>query len=210
MKKYIVIFFFVLLLPLKSYALEKNVKLSNCVDGNSARFIEDKTEIKVKFIGIESAETVISNIAVEDDEREINAEISIDEYVCELLTEAKKITIEVEDNNKEEDKLGRIQVWVKVDDMLLQEHLVSLGYARNAYLYDEYKYKEELLIAENQAKIGKIGVWKEAEIETEDIIVDEVIIEEKEVGFFQKILNFINKIFEGIVKFFDDLIKRWV
>lgn len=205
MRKYIMILFLLLLLPTQSFALEKEVKLSNCVDSNSASFIENIEAFKVKFIGIESPSVIESDLS---NETETEDDISIDDYVCDLLTSAKSIKIEIEEQNKDEDKLGRTQVWVKVDGVLLQELLVSLGYARTAYLYDGYKYKEELLNAEAKAKEEKLGVWKEKEVVEEVEVVNNE--EEKEKSFFQMLLNFINEMFEGIIKFFDNLIKRWV
>ena len=110
---------FTVILPIKTYANEQEdiVSLSNCVDSESARFILGVSEIKVKFIGIQLEEKIRDS---EDDE--INGSF-VSDYVCSLLTNAKQIKIQYEPNIEKEDKYGRIQAWVFVDDVLLHTAL---------------------------------------------------------------------------------------
>ena len=51
--------------------------------------------------------------------------------------------------------------WVWVDDVLLQDDLVSKGYAEVAYLYGKYKYVDLLKDHQAVAEASKIGVWNE-------------------------------------------------
>ena len=46
-----------------------------------------------------------------------------------------------------------------VDDELLQEKLIRKGYAKVAYLYDEYTYTDRLQKAEKEAKERELGLW---------------------------------------------------
>lgn len=206
MKK--IFIFFVLIgiifIPVNVSATEiesDTVTLSTCVDGNSARFMLNNKEIKVKFIAAESVSTIMA-----DYNDEINGSL-VDDYVCSLLTNAKKIKIEYEPNSEREDKYGRILAWVYVDDVLLQKHLVELGYAKVAFLYDDYLYNEILIEAETKAKEENKGVWKEV---NEEPVVDTNISsnEDKveEENIFKIIMNFINEIFEKFLKLIDDLI----
>ena len=196
MKKILILIF--LLLPTVVFAEEKiEVKLSNCVDATSSRFILNNEEIKVRFIGIETDEYIIDNK---------NDEISgktVDEYVCNLLTNAKKITIEYEPNITKQDKFGRDNVWVFIDDELIESHLVSIGYAKVAYLYDEYKYSDELL--EKEAKENKRGLWQEDEQEE---IIEEAPKEEKNNDFFSMIGDFFSDLFEKIGNFFSGIVEE--
>ena len=92
------------MLPIMCFAEEKKedeVKLSNCVDSTSARFIRNNEEIKVKFIGIETGEFLIT-----DDLDETNG-LTVEEYVCSLLKNAQKIRVEYEPKLNEKDKFGK-------------------------------------------------------------------------------------------------------
>lgn len=179
------------------------VTLSNCVDGNSARFMLGLGEVKVRFLGIE-----VEEIIKDDETDEINGSF-VSDYVCSALKSAKKIRIEYEPNTEKEDKLGRIQAWVFVDDVLLQEDLVKLGYAKVMYINDDYLYSEKLKSAQSFAKEKKLGIWKDYVEEVNE--EDDTIIEEKEVkhrGFFGTIIDFIVGLFEKLLKFIDDIISN--
>lgn len=202
-KIFLLLLFSLIIFPKTAYAIDTNeysdVSLSKCVDSTSARFILNETEIKVKFLGIDTVSTV--NDTVDD---EINGS-SIDDYVCSSLKEAKKIKIEYEPNSEREDKYGRVLAWIYVDDILLQEDLVKLGYAKVAYLYDNYSYSDNLKEAESYAKENKLGVWMETE-KVNTNIEEEKEEREDNKTFVSMIFNYINEIFEKFLKFIDDLI----
>lgn len=205
MKKIIVlIMLFTFILPINTYAVESNseiVTLSNCVDSESARFILGVLEIKVKFLGIQLEEKEISN-----DKNEINGKV-VSEYVCNLLTNAKQIKIEYEPNIEKEDKFGRIQAWVFVDDVLLQENLIKNGYTRAMYLEDNYLYVEKLKEAQKYAKEYKLGIWKtKEEIESIEKTTKE---DKKSKGIIETIIDFIVSIFRKIREFIDGIIKNF-
>ncbi len=188
-----------LVLPISTFALdsENEVALSNCSDENSARFVLGTEELKVKFIGIQS------EALVEGTENDEVKEVNVSDYVCSLLKNAKKIKLVYEPDINNKDKYGRTYSWVFVDDILLQENLVQKGYAKVAFLYDDYKYNDELLSAEKTAKEEKIGVWREKEEKS-----DPPSKNKKEKGFFDDIISFFSNIFESIVDFFEDLINN--
>lgn len=190
----------VFLLPMTVFAENKTdvVKLSKCVDENSARFLLDKTEIKVKFIGIDAEEVITSS------EMDETNESLVSDYVCSALTNAKEIKIEYEPQVEKEDKFGRIKAWVYVDGTLLQANLLELGYAKTFYLENDYLNADLLKEKENIAKENKVGLWQEEK--PADTNVSEVKEEEKETNIFKIILNFINEIFDKFLKFIDDLI----
>ncbi len=199
MKK--IIFVLILLIPLVVKAEDKiEVKLSTCTDATSARVLLNNEEIKTKFIGIETGEYVIDN---KNDE--INGK-TVDDYVCNLLTNAKKIEIEYEPNIDKQDKFGRDNVWIFIDDELLESHLVSIGYAKVAYLYDNYKYSEEILEKEKEAKENKRGLWHEDEIE--EVVEEEPEQEEKKDDILSIIGDFFKNLFESIGNFFSGIVEE--
>ena len=178
----------------------KEVKLSQCADSTSARFLLDEQEIKVKFIGIEADEFIET-----DSNDEINGK-KVDDYVCSLLTNAKSIKIEYESNISLLDKYGRTNAWVFVDGELLESHLISLGYAKVAYLYDDYKYNDTLLEEEKKAKEGNLGIWRKT-IEEPEEVVEEPKEEKEPEGFLDAIGNFFNKLFNKIGEFFNSIVE---
>ena len=200
MKKILVLLMLLLIaLPFKVEANESNdiVKLSNCVDSESARFILGVQEIKVKFIGIQLEEKIIDS---EDDEISF-----VSDYVCSILENAKEIKIEYEPNIQKEDKYGRIQAWVFVDDTLVQEDLIRNGYARVMYVDDDYLYFEKLTEAQNYAKENKLGIWMEKE-EPVDVVNKKE--EPKEKGIIEIIIDFLKSIINAICDFVDSIIKN--
>lgn len=180
---------------------EISVTLSQCVDANSARFLYDYNEIKVKFVAIEAVQEVY------DEELGKVNENLVNDYVCSVLTNAKNIKIVYEPTLVEEDEYGRIQAWVFADEYLVQEDLVKKGYAQIAYLYDEYLYSDLLKEASIFAKENELGIYhKEEIVETDKDIEFEK--KEKDRNIFEIIWDFIVGLFESLLNFIDDLINN--
>lgn len=129
------------------------VTLEKCVDGDTARFMYKKSSIKARFLAIDTPESVHPTKKVEPFGKEAS------KYTCDMLSNAKKIVLEYDINSDKTDKYDRHLVWVFVDDVLLQEELVSNGYAKIKYVYGDYKYLDELKKEEQIAKENRIGVW---------------------------------------------------
>lgn len=206
-KLFLILMIITIILPIKVIAKDlpgDTVTLNNCVDGNSARFMLGIKEIKVKFLGIEAEETI-----KDDETDEINGSL-VSDYVCSSLQSAKKIRIEYEPNIDKEDKYGRIQAWVFVDDTLLQEDLVKNGYAKIMYINDDFTYLDKLQEAQNFAKENNLGIWKEKpkEQEKDKEETDNKKTEKKNKSFFEKIIDFICGIFNKLFELIDDLINN--
>ena len=207
MKKYASFLMLIsLLLPIKVFAIEDEIEdridtvtLSNCVDSESARFILGVEEIKVKYIGIQLEEKVIDN---KNDE--INGSF-ISDYVCNSLKNSKEIKIQYEPKIDNKDRYGRIQAWVFVDGVLLQENLIRNGYARIMYLEDDYLYTSKLKEAQKYAKENKLGIWMTKE---EEIIVEPVKEKKKNKGIIESIFDFLGSIINSICEFIDGIIKN--
>lgn len=63
------------------------------------------------------------------------------------------------ENQIKTDKYGRLLAWVFADDILVQQDLISKGYAKIDYIYGEYKYTNILEAAQEDAKKARIGLW---------------------------------------------------
>ena len=114
-----------------------SVKLTKCVDGDTAWFNIDGVNTKVRFLAIDTPE---STNEVEYYGKESS------EFTCNSLKNAKTITLEYENNKK--DKYDRTLAWIFVDDKLLQSEIIKNGYGEVKYIYDDYKYTD--ILYENQ------------------------------------------------------------
>ena len=83
------------------------------------------------------------------------------EYTCKRIKKAKKITFEYDPKSDKEDKFDRLLAWVFLDGKLLQSDLVENGYAKVAYLYDDYKYTKTLIEKQELASAKGIGIWND-------------------------------------------------
>ena len=129
------------------------VKLESCVDGDTAKFVTDDCIQTVRFLAIDTPETVHPTIGVEPFGKEASA------FTCTELTNANTIILELDSDSDKYDKYDRLLAWVFVDDILLQDKLIDKGYAKTAYLYGDYKYTDLLLQSEEEAKAEQRGIW---------------------------------------------------
>jgi len=155
MKKFnlMIILLAVLIIPLKVNARSDTitVTLNKCVDGDTAWFNYKEDVIKVRFLAVNTME-LKSN--------DVNADLA-KEFTCNELTNAKTIKLEFDSKSDEKDKYERYLSWVFVDDSLLQTKLIEKGYAEVKYIYDDYKYVDQLKEQEKIAKEKKIGIWSD-------------------------------------------------
>lgn len=130
------------------------VKFIRCVDGDTALFQDNKEEIKLRFLAVDTPESVHPNKKVEEYAKEAS------KYTCDMLTNASKIEIEYDSNSDILDKYGRHLGWVWVNDVLLQKIMVQEGYAKVAYVYGNYKYIDDLCQVQAKAIENKKGIWQ--------------------------------------------------
>lgn len=159
MKK-IILFFLCMFLMVFSVNAEKiDVTLNACVDGDTAWFNLNGEKTKFRFLGIDTPESVHPKKQVELYGKDAS------EYTCNLLTNANKIQIEYDEESDKTDKYDRHLAWVWIDDILLEQSLINIGYAQVAYIYGNYKYLEDLCLEQEIAVSNKYGIWaKDREI----------------------------------------------
>lgn len=131
------------------------VTFSKCVDGDTIKVLVDGEEKTVRFLAVDTPESVHPTKGVEFYGKEAS------DYTCTMITNAKKIELEYDENSDKEDKYDRLLAWVWVDDTLLQDELIKNGYAEVAYLYDDYKYTDILKDHQSIAEEAKIGIWND-------------------------------------------------
>ena len=154
MKKYLImisIFLFGI-----NIAYADTVKFKRCVDGDTFKITLNKKEVIVRMLAIDTPESVKPETEVAYFGKEAS------EYTCNRLKKAKRIDLEYDKNSDKYDKYGRLLAWIFVDDSLLQAELVEGGYAKVAYLYDNYKYAELLKEKQELASSKNIGIWNQS------------------------------------------------
>lgn len=123
------------------------------VDGDTSVFLVNGKEQKVRYLLIDTPETVKPNPPVQPFGKEASNRTKT------LLSNAKEIQLEFDESNKT-DRYGRLLAYVFVDGKLLQETLVSEGLAKVAYVKNkEAKYLERLEEKQELAKQQHLGIW---------------------------------------------------
>ncbi len=123
-----------------------DVALHECIDGDTAIFDIDNTLETVRFLVVDAPER---NQTYYDEAANLT---------CSLLSNSDNIMLEM-DKNATLDNYNRVLGWIWVDDTLIQQHLLESGYAKIAYVYDDYKYTNQLRNIEKQAQENKLGLW---------------------------------------------------
>ncbi len=183
MKKHIMLFILLLFININLVYAKETVKYTGCVDGDTFKVIIKDKKVTVRLLAVDTPE-----VAKEDKPGEYYGKEASD-YTCKRIKNAKKIELEYDANSDKYDKYDRLLAWVFLDGKLLQTDLVRLGYAKVAYLYDDYKYTDILKSRQELASAKGIGIWNvddknndesssnsiEEDIENKEIIVLAVI-----------------------------------
>lgn len=159
MKNKIILILTIFFLGIVSVYAKEEVQLSACVDGDTIKIVQNQEVYTIRMLAVDTPESVHPTIGVEYYGKEAS------EYTCNLVTNAKKIEIEYDSNSDKTDKYNRLLVWVFIDGELLQKQLVEKGYAKVAYLYNDYKYTKELQQVQEKASAQNIGIWNEQELQ---------------------------------------------
>lgn len=129
----------------------------NIIDGDTADLILDRPEevsIKARFLLIDSPELKKNPYGQMAKER-----------VQELFQQANTIQIQYDKNKK--DQYGRDLVYIWLDDILLQEILVTEGYAIARYIKGfvaNSPYAETIYTSQDYALNNKLNIWNDEDI----------------------------------------------
>lgn len=136
----------------------KSVRFLYTVDGDTANFIVDGKDVRVRFFAVDTPELHPSVQPYAKDAKE---------YTNNILKFAKKIYLQTDFNDSLYDntEAKRLLAWIWVDNRLLNYLLVENGYAEIKYVYsDKLFYLEDLYKAESIAKLKKRRIHEVKEI----------------------------------------------
>lgn len=129
------------------------VLYKSSVDGDTTKFELNGEIITVRFLGIDTPETVHPTLGEEPFGKDAS------NFTSEKLKSANKIELEYDESASKTDKYGRHLAWVFVDDVLLQEELIKNGLAKTYMLQDNYTYTWCLQEKEEVARKNGLGIW---------------------------------------------------
>lgn len=133
------------------------VSLVKATDGDTATFKYKGKDIKVRFLLVDTPESVKPNTPVQPYAKEAS------NYTKKKLKNAKKIQLDFDKSGYKGDKYGRKLAYVYVDGKDLNMDLVRKGYARVAYIYaPNTTNKAKYLNAQAKAKKEKLRIWSKA------------------------------------------------
>ena len=164
----------------------EKVLFSKCVDGDTAKLIVDGQERFVRFLAIDTPESVKPETEVEYMGKEAS------EFTCNRLKNAQEIILEYDNHSGKYDKFDRILAFVYVDNKMLQEELVEKGYAKLAYVYDDYSHIVQLEELERLAKEKRLGIWNE---EGKNLPSTSETFWEKILSLFDEVYTFLVNLF---------------
>ena len=170
MRKYllhILIISFVFLLALLASPLhaQQTTTVTRIVDGDTLKVFYLGGEESIRLIGIDTPESRVNKKTKKDAKRsgqDVETIIAMGkratEYVESLVKPGGLITIEFD--VQERDRYKRLLGYVYLSNgKMLNEEIVKAGYASVMTIPPNVKYKDRFLIAYQEARERKVGLW---------------------------------------------------
>ncbi|MFW5838301.1 MAG: thermonuclease family protein [Bacillota bacterium] len=157
-------------------------ELASCEDGDTAEFIVDNERLRVRFLGIDTAE---ASHYYEPWGYQAS------QYTCDKLQNADEIVLERNFDGVLSDTYGRYLAFIWVDGRLLNLELVEKGYAMQQGAIS-LKYGTELFDADLAARAEGVKLFGEEDpiLDTSDETYDvslEVLMNNRDDYLFKKI-----------------------
>jgi endonuclease YncB( thermonuclease family) len=122
-------------------------KVARVVDGDT---IELETGEKVRYIGMDTPETVKPNTPIQCFGKEASVK-------NKELVEGKMVRLEKDVS--ETDRYGRLLRYVYAGDIFVNDYLVRQGYAKSSTYPPDVKYQNQFKLAETEARNNYRGLW---------------------------------------------------
>ncbi|MBI2614058.1 MAG: thermonuclease family protein [Candidatus Levybacteria bacterium] len=134
---------------------KETAKVRRVIDGDTIEVLLNNKKDAVRLIGIDAPETDDPRKTVECFGREAS------DKAKEVLN-GKTITLESDPTQGDRDKYHRLLRYVFLNDLNFNKFMISEGYAHEyTYKSNPYKYMEEFINAEKEARKNKKGLWNE-------------------------------------------------
>jgi len=136
-------------------------------DGDTFAVSWEGKKFKIRLLGVDTPETVHPFKPVEYYGRQAS------DYLKKLL-ENQMVHLEFDVNKM--DKYGRVLAYVYLDDFFINAELIKQGYGY-AYTRFPFKYFDDFVLYELQAKKAKVGIWQNQKVKK--LIEEEALMEEE-------------------------------
>tara|TARA_B100001079_G_scaffold249540_1_gene240357 strand:+ start:47 stop:664 length:618 start_codon:yes stop_codon:yes gene_type:complete len=151
----------------KSSHAQQTTTVTRIVDGDTLKVFYLEGEESIRLIGIDTPESRVNKKTKKDAKRsgqDIETIIAMGkratEYVESLVKPGGLITIEFD--VQERDRYKRLLGYVYLSNgKMLNEEIVKAGYASVMTIPPNVKYKDRFLIAYQEAREDKRGLWEE-------------------------------------------------
>lgn len=128
-------------------------ELIRVVDGDTIVIMFEGEQTKVRFIGVNTPESVTGN-----SDRDTQEGVSASEFTKRLLSDSDIVYIELDKGKY--DKYERLLAYVYTEDgVQINALLLQNGLARTMFYKPNYKYQTEFNEIQNYAKSNDIGFW---------------------------------------------------
>lgn len=133
---------------------DMKVEVDRVIDGDTIVVNHEDRLIKIRLIGVDTPETVHPFKPVEFYGRQASDYLKrrLENQFVSLRFEADKL-----------DKYGRLLAYVYLDDSFVNEDIIRLGYGL-AYTRFPFKFLEDFVQVESEAKEGLLGLWQNKKI----------------------------------------------
>ncbi len=153
-----------LFLTVNGYA-QQTTTVTRIVDGDTLKVFYLEGEESIRLIGIDTPESRVNKKTKKDAKRsgqDVETIIAMGkratEYVESLVKPGGLITIEFD--VQERDRYKRLLGYVYLSNgKMLNEEIVKAGYASVMTIPPNVKYKDRFLIAYQEARERKVGLW---------------------------------------------------
>ena len=146
---------------------QQKTTVTRVIDGDTIQALYGGMEKRIRLIGIDTPESRVNRKEKKDkyanmSEHDIKTIVEMGKkakaYVNGLIKRGDSITIEL--GVQEMDKYGRLLGYVYLSNgKMLNEEIVKAGYAVIMTIPPNVKYKDRFLIAYQEARERKVGLW---------------------------------------------------
>ena len=133
---------------------KEGIKVFSVLDGDTFRYKDENGKLQsVRLIWVDSPESNTARY------RKTECYGKESKQALTNLIKGKTVKLEFDQNQSSSDNYGRQLAYVRLDDLLVNQHLITEGYAKEYTFKTAYSKQHEFQSAQSQAKEKKIWLW---------------------------------------------------
>lgn len=133
---------------------KEGIKVFSVLDGDTFRYKDENGKLQsVRLIWVDSPESNTAGY------RKTECYGKESKQALTNLIKGKTVKLEFDQNQSSSDNYRRQLAYVRLDDLLVNQHLIAEGYAKEYTFKTAYSKQHEFQSAQSQAKEKKIWLW---------------------------------------------------